>query len=556
VSARSLGRLLTAWAVAMLVLCVAIERSVVLHGLDASSGPSREIVASVWSGGKLVERAILSDANASDPKLAEALARDRAAELVHEIIEDEGPILFHPELALAFSLVSGRDGLKVTLDGKTIHISPDDLLVRQAYDRGLSIEGLSLAVGTDVPLVLALAAERLHTTARRVLDGAHVRRIRVARVHPSRPPPPVINASTLTREMVHDAAVDAARYLARGVDGEGRFRYTVDAPTNRTVAGYDWPRHAGATYFLAQAAALTKDPDISFAALRAASLLRDKALERCGDDACVAHDNMAEIGSSALAVIAFAEIARTGLDPTYRTAVVELARFLRAQQRPDGEFMHQYDRQARRRVDVQFLYFSGEASLGLARAFALTGDPADRDAAARGLHRLVTGAWSFFGDHYYYGEEHWTCQAMDDLWESAPDRDALDFCLRWQAYGRKLQHVNGDSPYDAEGAYSPDPVITPRLTPVASRSEAAVSTLDAATRAHAGDADRRAIDLQLRRSLALLVKKQFRPGPSHLFADPVAVRGAIPGSEVDWQLRIDYAQHAGSAMIRWLAVTP
>jgi hypothetical protein len=26
----------------------------------------------------------------------------------------------------------------------------------------------------------------------------------------------------------------------------------------------------------------------------------------------------------------------------------------------------------------------------------------------------------------------------------------------------------------------------------------------------------------------------------------------MPGSEVDWQLRIDYAQHTGSALIRWL----
>jgi hypothetical protein len=28
----------------------------------------------------------------------------------------------------------------------------------------------------------------------------------------------------------------------------------------------------------------------------------------------------------------------------------------------------------------------------------------------------------------------------------------------------------------------------------------------------------------------------------------------MPGSEVDWDLRIDFAQHAGSAMVRWLAL--
>jgi hypothetical protein len=28
----------------------------------------------------------------------------------------------------------------------------------------------------------------------------------------------------------------------------------------------------------------------------------------------------------------------------------------------------------------------------------------------------------------------------------------------------------------------------------------------------------------------------------------------MPGSEVDWQLRIDYAQHTGSALVRWLGL--
>ncbi len=57
----------------------------------------------------------------------------------------------------------------------------------------------------------------------------------------------------------------------------------------------------------------------------------------------------------------------------------------------------------------------------------------------------------------------------------------------------------------------------------------------------------------MRESLAVLLRHQFRPGPAHLFAAPGAVEGAMPGSEVDWQLRIDYAQHMGSAMIRWLS---
>jgi hypothetical protein len=212
--------------------------------------------------------------------------------------------------------------------------------------------------------------------------------------------------------------------------------------------------------------------------------------------------------------------------------------------------MHLFDRRSGAPVDVQLLYYSGEATLALARAYALGNDPANLDAASRGLAHLVGPAWSFFGDRYYFGEEHWTCQAMSELWEKSPDPKALDFCERWQAYGRRMMFGPGETPYDADGAYGVGPVVTPRLTPVASRCEAGVATLDAMNRANAPASERDALALQLRRSLALLLRQQLRPGLTHLMAEPRAVYGAFPGSEVDWQLRIDYAQHAGSAMLR------
>jgi hypothetical protein len=267
-----------------------------------------------------------------------------------------------------------------------------------------------------------------------------------------------------------------------------------------------------------------------------------------GDEPVVA------LGSSALALLAFTEIVDRKVDPGYRTIVTDMARFLRSQQRPDGEFMHDYDRRAGRPIDRQGLYYSSEATLALARAYPITQDPADLDAAVRGLRNLVGPAWSFFGDRYYFGEEHWTCQAIAALWAYAPDPKALDFCLRWQAFGRKIQQREGDSYFDADGAIGVSPVITPRLTPVASRSEAAVATLDVARRSGVSAEELAVLDAQLRRALALLVRQQFRPGLRHLFKSPADVHGAMPGSEVDWDLRIDYTQHAGSAMVRWLEV--
>jgi hypothetical protein len=400
-----------------------------------------------------------------------------------------------------------------------------------------------------------MLGDRFGVPVRDVLDHARFRRVRIVRSLPGGAQPPLVTPETLSDEDARAAVIAAGGFLARGVDAKGRFRYLVDAPTNRTLPGYDWPRHAGATYFLTQAAAVAGEAhagELSLATLRAASFMRDHAMVDCGTDRCIGDARVVDVGSAALAVIAFAEIARTKLDPGYASLVPGLTAFLRAQQKPDGEFMHRYDRTGRHPIDVQLLYYSGEAALALSRANALLGDPRDLDGARRALAYLVGPGWSFFGSRYYFGEEHWTCQVMDDLWDRSPDRAALDFCDRWQAYGRRLQHRQGDTLYDADGAYGIDVVLSPRFTPVASRCEAAVATLDAAERAGMPMEAQAALVAQIRRSLALLLRHQFRARTEPLLADPAAVEGAMPASAVDWELRIDFAQHMGSALIRWL----
>jgi hypothetical protein len=549
-SDRLLVRAFAAWAAATIIACSCVHHAFAVRVDEAHPGA---VVASVWSAGQLVERVVLARAGDPDARLDAALAVHPAATLVYESIVGEGPVLRWSEAALALSLVPGRDGLSATLDGRTQYLTPDELLARQAYDKGLNVSALGLTVGVDVPLALAVLADRFGTTARNLMERARIRRVRVVRTIPGAPPSRTVTADTMTNDDVRDAAIAAGRFVANGVDSLGRFRYLVDAPTNRTLPGYDWPRHAGATYFLAQIADLSKDPMIAWAALRSASWLRDHAMVPCGYHRCIGEDSVVDVGAAALTVIAFVEVARTKLDDGYALLVPELTAFLRTQQRDDGEFMHQYDRSAKRPIDVQLLYYSGEAALALSRANSLLGDPLDLDAAVRALAHLVGPAWNFFGSRYYFGEEHWTCQAMDDLWDRAPNRNALDFCLRWQAYSRKLQFAAGDTPYDADGAYGFGPLVTPRLTPVGSRCEAGIATLDAATRAHAPEGERAALDQQMRRSLAVLLRHQLRPGPKHLFVNPAAVEGAMPASEVDWQLRIDFAQHTGCALIRWLA---
>jgi hypothetical protein len=555
-SVRALSRLLFAYVLVLLVACAGMHAYASLRDLPQSE---QRIVVSRWSRGQLVERTV-TNAGEKPPSKPEG----DGTTVVHEIAVGEGPLSLDPR-TFSYTLVAGRDGLVAELGGKTAWLTVDDLLSAQAYDHAVSFLDPSLGFGTHRATVISALATQLGATVAEVENGARVRRVRFERHVVNEVPAPRITADSLDRDRdaVMVAVHDAAAYLARGVDADGRFRYLVDAIHDQSLGGYSWPRHGGATYFLAQAAALFDDATFRYACLRSAARLRDDLMKSCGANRCIADGDDANVGSAALALIAFTEIVRTGADASYRRPAIELARFLRSQQRPDGELMHEFDLATGKPVDVQYMYFTGEAALALARVHRITGDPEDLHAASRALSRLSGRGWSFFGSRYYFNEEHWTCQAVADLWERAPDPEALAFCLRWHEYQQRLQHDEGDSPFDAEGSFGFGPFVTPRVTPASSRGEAAGAALEVMKKdasAGGGGADQHAttvarLDDELRRALAFVARAQLRPGPRHLFAHPDEVRGAFPGSAIDLQLRIDYVQHAGSMMIRWLELT-
>lgn len=541
-SLRALARLLLAYALALVVACLAMREHASLRELSPAE---RRVVVSRWSSGALVDR---STTKPGEPRLA-------TNGVVHETTTGEGPLSLDAR-TFPFALVPGRDGLFAELGDKTTWVTVDNLLSTQAYDHASTFLDPSLGLGTHRATVLSLLATRLEATVAEVEQRAHVKRVRFERTVVGETNAPRITGETLDPGTVKASVHEAASYLARNVDDAGRYRYLVDAIKDLPLGGYSWPRHAGTTYFLAQAAALFDDPAIRFACLRAAARLRDDMMQPCGAQRCIAEGPDADVGSAALALVAFAEIVRTGADASYRRPAVELALFLRSQQRPDGELMHEFDREKGKPVDVQHLYFTGEAALALSRAHRITGDPEDLRAASRALSRLSGSGWSFFGSRYYFSEEHWTCQAMADLWDRAPDQEALAFCLRWHEYQRSLQRTDGDSAFDADGSFGFGPFVTPRVTPASSRGEAAGAALEVLTRdARARGEHAHEIALledELRRAIAFVARAQLRPGPSHLFARPDRVQGAFPGSAVDLQLRIDYVQHAGSMMLRWL----
>ncbi|HTQ05898.1 MAG TPA: hypothetical protein VMI54_18685 [Polyangiaceae bacterium] len=543
-SLRTLGRILGAYFALLLVASWLIAAAL---GVDRRRAPAESVV-SVWSGGKRRARAVVkatATLSGPDAPLGAELRRWRGMRTVEDIVDTSRVLSTNP-LLFGASFVPGRDGVKVTLGDRVAYATSDDLLALKAYDHPLVIGPIRLQLGVDPDVVWDALAGELGVSKDELLDDGEFTRLALRHRVPPEPAPKV------TRASLRDAAVAAGRYLANAVKTDGTYRYEVNAVDNEEHPGYNWPRHAGATWYLAESAIYAQDPPMIDAAERAARRLAEGALVACGSHRCVAEGDRADLGSSALGLLALSEIVEGKLMPELMPAIRDLAAFIRSQQRPDGEFMHFYDRQKNEPEDVQVLYYTGEAAFALGRAARLTGDPKDVEAASRALDHLVTTPGWYAAAHYYYGAEHWTCHAMDELWERAPNPKALRFCLEWQEMVRNTAIRGRAASPEYDGATSAGPFVPPALVGTATRMEAAVATLRVARLANVPPSQIAALQAGIDDALAFLMRFELNPGPSAVMVNPGVMRGGFPNTPTDLDVRIDYPQHAGTALLGYL----
>jgi hypothetical protein len=257
----------------------------------------------------------------------------------------------------------------------------------------------------------------------------------------------------------------------------------------------------------------------------------------------------ANLGSTALAVVALAEYERATQSQQFRPLATRLTEWILSMQREDGSFRHLYVVPlAERDEHATLLYFSGEAALALARMYTVTGDVRYREAARRGLDDLVNW-YDFFVGGFIYGEEHWTCIAAEALWPDVKEPRYLEFCRGYAAFLRAQQMQFGDFPDQADlvGAYGVSPFVLPHNTPAGSRTEAMISTY-LLSKYH-GQPDP-AIRRQVLAAAHYTLGQQIRVDSSWDVSAKADGLGAMPGSPIDRVVRIDYVQHVCSSLIR------
>jgi hypothetical protein len=548
VTPRGLASVLAGYVVVLLFACAAVVSAFRLTPRPRANDVR---VVSVWRGGERIARSVTrGDARAV---LANACQDQAGCTRVVERIVDAGPLPYVNTQLLSISLAAGRDGIAADIGARTAYLTPSDLLSRQVSDEGADLGPLKIRIGVhSADQLIADLARELGSERADLLARGRLRRFIVQREDAAAALwPRRIDARQVNEKRLRDAILLAAQFLARNQDESGRFAYEMDSTHDRDLPGYSWPRHGGATLFLAQAASYTGDSNLRAAALRAGHYMQRSATVRCGSHRCIGDSPRVDVGSAALAMLAYQALAGLGAPRSMRDDLVDMAAFLRSQLRPDGESMHEFDRTTGKPIDVQYPYYSGEVAFALARASRVTKNPQDLQAASAALARIVRRRWSVAQNRYFFATEHWTCQALEELWERAPDREALGFCLDYEAFNRVLQAGPGALLGDYDGGFAQSPFFPPRLTPCGSRTEGAIATLSTAIAAHASSSEIAALEDQVRRALAFMLRFQFAPGPLPMLANPARVLGALPGGPTDLKLRIDFPQHGGGALLRY-----
>jgi hypothetical protein len=253
--------------------------------LDLDREPRGPSILSAWQGGRRVARHVTVDPGAPPP---ERLTGDSVT-VVRELVLDEGPVLTVHPAVFALSFVAGRDGIHASFAGRDAYLTADDLLAHQLYDPGASSNVKQLRRGIDLERAVELLAGELGCGAAELRQNGSFRRFVARRQVLRRAEPGSENArdARVTALNLERSAKRAASFLVRQLGGDGLFRYEFKATSGERSPGYNWPRHGGATLFLAEAAGYFGDSRFSRAARRAAQRLRERTTLRCGSHACI-----------------------------------------------------------------------------------------------------------------------------------------------------------------------------------------------------------------------------------------------------------------------------
>jgi hypothetical protein len=377
------------------------------------------------------------------------------------------------------------------------------------------------------------------------IDGSGVHRLQR-----TRPAPPA-----LSRFGVEQAVLAAQTYIVESQEDDGTFRYSLDPETGKEDrATLNLPRQAGTTYALCE---LGKGRRLRATVERALAAFLPTE-RRFGDISALQDAGVYGLGKSALPLLAMLRC-RDLVGADNDRLIGQLARLMLKLQRENGSFFPELDpSRAQGKGDHEILYAAGQAVLSLVlleqQLAGLKGGEAEPLPPAAALKASIDRAMAFYGGPYwprplrdfFFFEEGWHCLAARHALTSHRNDGYEQLCIDYVASRTRYVARSADSSEpNFVGGYGLGDLFPPRNTATSGLGEALNAAIAIKQKRGLPVAEDKAILADL---VTFLLRAQWTAAGCYACKDPGLVVGGFSQQLAAPDIRIDYVQHAMSAI--------
>jgi len=214
---------------------------------------------------------------------------------------------------------------------------------------------------------------------------------------------------------IQEAGSKCYSYLLNSINADGSFVYSLNAKTGKTSAEYNILRHAGTVYSLYQWMNFKKETDEPEIMKQSREFLLKHCRQLPNGTTCVVYENEAELGGSALTLVALAERFRSHNDDKDLKVMQHLAYFLIWMQKPSGEFRTLYNIETNEFPEYECIFYHGQSILGLTLLYEIDRDIQWLNAAELGAAFMVNTAKA--ASPTKRKNDHWFCMALNALYK-------------------------------------------------------------------------------------------------------------------------------------------
>ncbi len=230
----------------------------------------------------------------------------------------------------------------------------------------------------------------------------------------------------LTKEDIGRVIRRSSVYLANAIDENGKFDYGVNPVNDFHFITYNILRHAGTIWSVIMQYDTTHDETL-IPKIDSAIEYMLSSIESPDDDHAYLVERKADeikLGGNAVAIITLSTYMQVFKSDKYRELIRKIANSILDSQEADGSYYHvlsypDYKRKERDRI----VYYDGEATFALARAYSVTGDEKYLNGAKKALDYFIDNDYTRFCDH-------WIAYSVNEVTMYDPEEKYLNFGLR------------------------------------------------------------------------------------------------------------------------------